>query len=291
MQTYGSSYYLATLFFPEHIKKDIFTLYKFVRIPDQLVDDVHTDNLATHYTNAQSHLKDLYIQRQTAYQKQNIHHDKFGPMVELMYRKHIPVAYVDAFWQAMLQDTQVHLYQTYEQLAAYMYGSADIVGLIVCHIVWFTSDALPFAQELWSAMQLANFLRDIKEDYLELWRIYIPEQDLLLFGCNHKDIIDFCRREKISDAFTHFMQSYVHKVKGMFAHSMWWLDYLDPIARKPVRLAAKLYNGILDKIIEHDYNVFDASMRTNKWEKIGIVSQCLWQSYTDAKLYHTHSTW
>ena len=39
MQQFGTSYYYATLFFPEDIKKDVFTLYKFVRVADEIVDD------------------------------------------------------------------------------------------------------------------------------------------------------------------------------------------------------------------------------------------------------------
>ena len=39
MKRYGTSYYYATLFFPNKIKKKVILLYKFVRIPDLVVDN------------------------------------------------------------------------------------------------------------------------------------------------------------------------------------------------------------------------------------------------------------
>lgn len=42
MKQYGTSYYYATLFFPKNIKNDVITLYKFVRIPDLVVDNKTT---------------------------------------------------------------------------------------------------------------------------------------------------------------------------------------------------------------------------------------------------------
>jgi hypothetical protein len=40
MQQFGTSYYYATLFFPQEIKKAVMQLYKLVRIPDQIVDEI-----------------------------------------------------------------------------------------------------------------------------------------------------------------------------------------------------------------------------------------------------------
>jgi phytoene synthase len=44
MKIYGKSYYLATLFFPLQVRKDIFLLYAFVRHADDLVDDAGIDS-------------------------------------------------------------------------------------------------------------------------------------------------------------------------------------------------------------------------------------------------------
>ncbi len=54
-----------------------------------------------------------------------------------------------------------------------MYGSASVVGLMMCHLIGFTDPkyekkAKSYATELGNAMQLTNFLRDVREDYEDL---------------------------------------------------------------------------------------------------------------------------
>ena len=51
--------------------------------------------------------------------------------------------------------------------------------------------ALPYAKKLGEAMQLTNFLRDVKEDYEDFGRIYMPEEDLQLYELTHEDIKHF----------------------------------------------------------------------------------------------------
>ena len=36
---YGTSYYFATKFFPLEVRKGIYAVYSFARIPDEIVDD------------------------------------------------------------------------------------------------------------------------------------------------------------------------------------------------------------------------------------------------------------
>ena len=77
-----------------------------------------------------------------------------------------------------------------------MYGSASVVGLMMCYIVGYQDEeslevAKPYAIELGNAMQLTNFLRDIREDYADIGRIYIPEQILHNHHLSHEDIIRY----------------------------------------------------------------------------------------------------
>ena len=78
-----------------------------------------------------------------------------------------------------------------------MYGSASVVGLMMCHLIGFTDPqhekiAKEYATVLGNAMQLTNFLRDVREDYEDLDRIYMPLEDLAKHGLSHDDIISFC---------------------------------------------------------------------------------------------------
>ena len=67
-----------------------------------------------------------------------------------------------------------------EELNTYIYGSADVVGLMCLKVFCNGNQELynqleHSAQKLGSALQKVNFLRDLKDDKTELGRTYFPE--------------------------------------------------------------------------------------------------------------------
>ena len=162
-----------------------------------------------------------------------------------------------------------------------MYGSASVVGLMMCHIIGFTDPkhekkAKVYATELGNAMQLTNFLRDVREDYEQLGRIYIPSEILKKYGLSHDDIPRFINETQITDTMdeikktsrTMAMKEMIAHCRTMYAHSFDGLQYLQPEGRKAVRLAALLYESILDKIEHNNYDVFTKSCRTTLRDKL-----------------------
>ena len=65
----------------------------------------------------------------------------------------------------MLQDTHKTHYDTYPDLQHYMYGSAEVVGLMMGCVLGMDEQGVPHAKALGEAMQYTNFLRDVLEDY------------------------------------------------------------------------------------------------------------------------------
>lgn len=145
IQRYGASYYLATLFFDKKTARDTMQLYAMVRIPDQVVDGETQDSdnagieksLKEHYLHASNKLNLMKNEREQAYDTRNIKDETRGESVELLHRVGIPKKRCMSFWKAMEQDTQVHRYQSYEQLREYMYGSAAVVGLMMTHVIGY----------------------------------------------------------------------------------------------------------------------------------------------------------
>ena len=167
-----------------------------------------------------------------------------------------------------------------------MYWSASVVGLMMCHIIWFIDKkhekkAKLYATELWNAMQLTNFLRDVREDYEELDRIYMPSEILKKYWLSHDDIWWFIEWKKTDDIMTDikkesrklYMQNMIAECRNMYAHSLDGLQYLNPEWRQAVRIAALLYESILDKIERNQYDVFTKSAKTNIWDKFKVLLQ------------------
>lgn len=327
MFRYGMSYFIATSFFGKDIRKAVVKLYSFVRIPDNIVDvvegwfDIKSDKiycenrvcgladkqnicnhrcrdmLYKHYTSAYSKLKTHYTHRQKAYEKKDTKDKVFWEYVELFYTYNISFDYSKSFFESMFMDCTARRYDSYKQLDSYMYGSAAVVGLMMCEVMGVDNPlALKYAKMLWDAMQLTNFLRDIKEDIIYLDRIYLPAQDLEKYGLAHSDIIDFAndfkqRTPEKRSAFKHYMQEQIKISREMYAEACEWYKYLPSDARRAVSLASLLYQGILDKIEKHDYNVFSKTARTNVWDKMKIIVKWNIQNLLDTYAYKWRKQW
>jgi 15-cis-phytoene synthase len=84
---------------------------------------------------------------------------------------------IEAFFDAMRMDTHSDRYETYEQLQTYMYGSAEVIGLMMTQLIGYKGEkeqVFWYAKKLGEAMQYTNFLRDVCEDRRDHGRVYMP---------------------------------------------------------------------------------------------------------------------
>ncbi len=90
---------------------------------------------------------------------------------------------VSAFMKSMKMDLTKEAYITEEEYKEYIYGSADVVGLM-CLKVFVKGNMEQYnnlkdaAMALGSAFQKVNFLRDLKADFEGLNRTYFPNTNL-----------------------------------------------------------------------------------------------------------------
>ena len=95
----------------------------------------------------------------------------------------MPYDLIDAFMKSMKLDLTKTNYKTKDEYEEYIYGSADVVGLM-CLKVFVNGDSNQYdslknaAMHLGSAFQKVNFLRDLKADFEGLNRTYFPDTDL-----------------------------------------------------------------------------------------------------------------
>ena len=83
---------------------------------------------------------------------------------ELLHRKSFQSSWVDAFFKSMEMDLIKKRYETIEETLSYIYGSAEVIGLMMAKILDLDPQSYPFARYLGRAMQYINFIRDIDED-------------------------------------------------------------------------------------------------------------------------------
>ncbi|WP_142783207.1 phytoene/squalene synthase family protein [Changchengzhania lutea] len=187
--TYSTSFSLATKMLYKSIRGDIYNIYGFVRFADEIVDSFHDYNKAELFERFSQDLDKALIDKISLNPILNSFQHTF-------HKYQIDKNLVDAFMKSMRLDLHKTTYLTEQEYKDYIYGSADVVGLM-CLKVFVKGDAQKYeelkdmAMSLGSAFQKVNFLRDLKADHETLNRTYFPNTDLnQLDEISKKAIID-----------------------------------------------------------------------------------------------------
>ena len=186
---YSTSFSLATKMLAPSIRMDIYNIYGFVRFADEIVDSFHDYDKETLFNKFSEDLE-LAL-------KNKISLNPILNSFQHTYHKYnIDKSMVDAFMKSMRLDLHKSTYLNEADYKEYIYGSADVVGLM-CLKVFVKGDLEKFnelkdtAMSLGSAFQKVNFLRDLKADFDQLNRSYFPNVDLNQLDENSKQqIID-----------------------------------------------------------------------------------------------------
>ena len=175
-KSYSTSFSLATKMLSKSIRQDIYNIYGFVRFADEIVDSFHDHDKEELFNNFvvdfERSLKDKISLNPIINSFQHTFHN-------YNIDKHL----VDSFLKSMKMDLHKKEYLTREEYKEYIYGSADVVGLM-CLKVFVKGDNEKYedlqqmAMSLGSAFQKVNFLRDLKADHDDLSRTYFPNTDL-----------------------------------------------------------------------------------------------------------------
>lgn len=173
---YSTSFSLASKMLGPSIRQDIHNIYGFVRFADEIVDTFHDYDKRTlldrfeqdlaHAIEDKISLNPILNSFQETVNKYNITPDMYG-----------------AFIHSMRLDLDKSIYLTDEEYRNYIYGSADVVGLMSLKVfvkgdMDKYNDLKDDAMRLGSAFQKVNFLRDLKADLETLERSYFPNTDL-----------------------------------------------------------------------------------------------------------------
>ncbi len=188
-KTYSTSFSLATKMLHSSIRGHIYNIYGFVRFADEIVDSFHDYNKEELFNKFNEDLEHAL--------KSKISLNPILNSFQYTYHKYnIDKNLVDAFMNSMRLDLHKTKYLTEKEYKAYIYGSADVVGLM-CLKVFVKGDGKKYntlketAMSLGSAFQKVNFLRDLKADFEGLNRTYFPNTDLLnLDEASKQNIID-----------------------------------------------------------------------------------------------------
>ena len=225
--TYSTSFSLACKMLSKNIRQDIYNIYGFVRFADEIVDSFHDYDKKILFEEFNKDLEKAI--------KNKIHLNPILNSFQITYHRYnIGKDLVDAFMDSMRKDLTVTKYKTKEDYLGYIYGSADVVGLM-CLKVFVKGDQKKYntlknyAMKLGSAFQKVNFLRDYKSDLEILKRSYFP--NVQLNNLNEKS------KEEIID-----------DIEKDFKKGLMGIKLLPIEAKFGVFMAYRYYNQLLKKL-------------------------------------------
>jgi phytoene/squalene synthetase len=173
---YSTSFSLAVKMLSPEIRKDIYNIYGFVRFADEIADSFHSFNKEKLINKFEA---DYYEALEDGISLNPI----LNAFQQTVFKYQISDDLIQAFLKSMKADLYKTEYKTKEEYDSYIYGSADVVGLM-CLKVFVNGDSEKYeelkdaAMRLGSAFQKVNFLRDLKDDIEGLDRSYFPNVDL-----------------------------------------------------------------------------------------------------------------
>ena len=226
-QKYSTSFYRASSLFQPEIRQHIYNIYGFVRLADEIVDTFHDNNKVKLLDEFENNYKSA---QENCISLNPILHSFCVTQKE----KKIPQHLVDAFLHSMKMDLGDIKDLNDEKYNEYIYGSAEVVGLM-CLKVFVDGDIAeyeklkPYAQSLGAAFQKINFLRDISADFTDLNRTYFPNVDFNNFSVDDKSAIEM-------------------DIASDFAHAKIGIKMLPISCKLAVYMAYKYYFNLFKKI-------------------------------------------
>lgn len=175
-KSYSTSFSTAVKMLAPSIRQDIYNVYGFVRFADEIVDSFHDYDKESLFALFENDLA-LALKNKISL------NPVLNSFQHTVTKYDIPMGLIDAFMKSMKLDLTKTEYKTTEEYQEYIFGSADVVGLM-CLKVFVNGDHTKYnelkdsAMRLGSAFQKVNFLRDLKADYEVLSRTYFPNTDL-----------------------------------------------------------------------------------------------------------------
>ena len=253
IKRYSTSFYFSSSLLSKSIRQDIFNIYGFVRLADEIVDTFH-----------EFPKKELLNEFEEELWRSIENKISLNPILNsfqnTVNKYSIPNDLIRSFLDSMKMDLEKKEYNSVEEYKKYIYGSADVVGLMCLKVFVKGSDTLysdlsDYAISLGSAFQKVNFLRDLKDDSNILKRVYFPNVDM-------DDFNEESKKEIINEIELDFKNA----IKG--------IARLPKNSRFAVYIAYRYYNKLLKKLKRtSSENIVKKRVRIHNFQKFTVIAR------------------
>src|SRR6056297_751865 len=227
-KNYSTSFSLGVSLLQKEYRLPIYAVYGFVRVADEIVDTFHDQDKERKLSEFR---RDTYQAIVDGMSTNPILHSFQWVVNEYNIDHHL----IEAFLESMEMDLTQKEY-TPEEFQKYVYGSAEVVGLMCLRVFYKDQDdaynaLIQPARKLGEAFQKINFLRDIQSDYEERGRFYFPGVDMHSFNNATKKIIEDDIKKDFDEAYIGVKQLNRASKLGVLVSYTYYLKLFEKIRK------------------------------------------------------------
>ena len=253
-KSYSTSFSSAVKMLSPSIRNDIYNIYGFVRFADEIVDSFHDYDKVALFKMFEDDLE-------AALDKKISLNPILNAFQNTVHNHKIPYDLIASFMKSMKLDLTKKQYLSDSEYKEYIYGSADVVGLM-CLKIFVSGNDVKYdklkesAMRLGSAFQKVNFLRDLKADFEGLNRTYFPNTDL--------NKLDEASKNEI-----------IKEIEADFKAGYEGLINLPAEAKFGVYTAFVYYKKLLVKLKNTpSEEIKNARIRVPNYQKVSLLANC-----------------
>jgi len=231
---------VASIILPSRVRSAVAVIYVFARRADDIADE---GNALPEQRIEQ--LTDLEKILNETISGQIPDDFLFVALSDVIKQYSIPTQLLLDLISAFKQDVTKKRYQHFGELMDYCRRSANPVGRLLLYLFQQTDDKnLALSDGICSALQLINFYQDLSQDYDEMQRIYLPQEDMEKFDVNEQHLA-----EKISDKqMQQLMQFEYERAEKLLSAGAWLGTRLSGRAGFEIRLIIAAGFKVLTKL-------------------------------------------
>lgn len=264
-ETHYENFHVASWFLPEKLRPHFHSIYAYCRVSDDLGDEVTRPEQALA-------LLDFWGEELEACYRGQAKHPVFVALSETIRACEIPMTPFADLLTAFRQDQTVTRYATMADVLGYCRYSANPVGHLVLYVCGYRdAERFRLSDFTCSALQLANFWQDVRSDYEQRGRIYLPQDAMARFGVTEQTISNGVATEE----FRALLREMTGLARTMFQDGLPLIDQVDRDLAVDLDLFSRGGLEILRAIEQRKWDVLSARPSISRRTKLALAMRAV----------------
>jgi phytoene synthase len=264
-RTKARNFYYGLKLLPDEKRAAMFAIYAYMRLVDDIADEEDGRTLEQRVAD----LEAWRLQTHAVLEgRDNGSNQQLWPAFADVFRRYnLPHKIFDEVIQGQKQDLDFKPFDDFEQLFAYCYRVAGVVGLASIYVWGFEGgdDTEFLAVQRGAAFQLTNILRDLREDAFK-GRVYLPRQELKMMNVAEEDL----RQGKGGRHFLDLMRFQIARAEAFYEKSAGLESRISADSRPTLIAMTEIYRGLLKKVAYQPERVLRERVSLSLFSKLRI---------------------